>query len=254
MNSPQGTQFIRTNREIPSPPGARSLEVCVDGAFFLGSIVEDDLWGIGIRWAFYDDPEALGNILLWGEEEISGRRETQRLSNGEAAITVDERENAGAYETFGLARAMWFIKDLIAPGVRIIIVTDRMSSVRALENHNGRDFKASKFSKQFVIAAKLFRVFLYQALHVHERIRFEYFKIRKYDEQWRADELARMYGHDKLLPIQCIDMDRTCSRTIFDFDADLDRKAWNDQMYAAQTVSIKTEPPPTMDNENEQMP
>jgi hypothetical protein len=206
--------------------------------------MRDDLWGTGIRWAFYDDPKALGNILLWGEEEISGRREATRLSNGEAAITEDDRENVGAYETFGLARAMWFIMGLIAPGVRIIIVTDRMSSIRTLENFNGRNFKASKFSKSFVIAARLFRVFLYKALHVHGSIRFEYHKIREYNERWRADQLSRMYGQNILLPVKVADEDRRCSMTIFNFNADGDRQDWNDQMYAAQTVSIITEPPP----------
>lgn len=224
---------------IQPPAHARSFVICVDSApgkdpdkRFEGRTK----WGTGIRWGYHDDEQGFGSLLSWGEDVTSGFCDQTMYEDVQVLdAKIKKQPNIGANETFGMARQMWFLATCVPPGPHIFAITDRMPSVKNLEKHDGRDIKMS-YTRPFRLAMKMFRVYLCQALRRHGRIRFEHHEFRGYNGRWRVDQLSRLFVGSRVHPMHVIEDDDVTIR--FNFDADNDRRQWNKEMFAHQTIAF----------------
>jgi len=188
----------------------------------------------GIRWEYHSDEQGVGPLLLCGEDTTSGFCH-ETLYQGE--VVMDDPDNIGTIETFGLARMMWFLAHIVPPRPKIFVITDRMASLRNLELHDGKDIRR-KYTRSFRLAMKLFRVYLTQAITRHGRIRFEHYGVRSYDANWRADQLSRVFAGSRVHPMEYVDHDELMYGIRLNCDADNDRYRWNPEMFAAQTLAF----------------
>lgn len=159
------------------------LRICCDGA------VKDDMWGSGVTWEKIDMDFETETVVECGEEMANGHCSYSPFIFQSPKNWAD----IGLAETIGIIHALHLAQQF-EPLWCVNIVTDRMASIRTLENSGTRKLTNTPFDN----CLKYLRYWLSEALKVHGSIKFTYMGCLGYDEKWRPDELSRILGKQYL--------------------------------------------------------
>lgn len=189
-------------------------------------------WGIGLCWSYHSDARGLSEHIIRGEDYLGGSYDDtpEHIIGGDNPI--------GVVESHGLARAFQWARIFVPPTVNVIILTDRMASLRTVENNNGKPLVHPNKQRTWTMerrALQHLRTEMYQCLLVHDKVYVEFFENRGYNDKWRPDTLSRWFSGDSELP----DFGDPYEHVKFNFDAEGDRWNWNDEMYGGFWVALE---------------
>ena len=165
-------------------------------------------WGIGCTVAYYSHDDTSEAPLHVYDDSLSGwnhrsQRAVSRHGDGYINVPIIESGNdVGTIETFALARAFWLAAQ--SDAVKVIIVCDRMASIRTLENYEGRAITRGRFA--FAYALRRLRTEIIRALQKHSSIDVYYMKEKGFTKKWRPDVLSRSGVNDNILPAEAGDL------------------------------------------------
>ena len=175
----------------------QSCVVCTDGA----ADVNIKRWGIGLTFSCHADTLGLdGTPRYYAEHSLSGWDcdSTYIDENGQRGPIIILQNDIALIETIALARAFCCVASYVPTHIMPIIISDRVASLRNLENLNGRPTRAKRQAMAY--ALRLLRSEVVNALRVHDTIRVFFHGDRGLNSQWRPDHLSRMGTNSDRLP------------------------------------------------------
>ena len=118
--------------------------------------------------------------------------------------------------------------------MKVIIVCDRMASIRTLENYEGRAITGGRLA--FAYALQRLRAEIIRALQKHSSIDVYYIKDKGFTKKWRPDVLSRSGVNDNILPADAGDLLQFC----INYDTDNGRrKNVTGKQFVYQKLSLK---------------
>lgn len=150
------------------------LRLCVDGFLTRG------MWCVGLTWELLHI--ATLELVNHGEECFWG----YMTSAKEIFQTPLDYTDIGIAEALAMICVVFFAR-LFKPPLILTIVSDRLATLRTLENQQKKRLTNSSFHT----ILKWLRLQLSRTLQQHEYIKFIYFKELNFDSKWRPDQISR---------------------------------------------------------------
>ena len=148
--------------------------VCTDGA----ADVRMERWGGRPCISFHADKMGLdGHAIYYTEDSLSGRVcDSTYIDNGISVPIIRIQNDIAVVETIALTRAFWCLANWVRLSIVPIIVSDRVGSLRNLENSNGRQISSEQSSCKtyryaLAYSLRLLRTEIIRTLCVHNTIR-----------------------------------------------------------------------------------
>ena len=152
--------------------------ICADGFADARLVSRFRRWCIGCTVEYFPKDDTSEAPLQVYDDSLSGwnhrsQRAVSRHGYGYINVPIIESGNdVGTIETLALARAFWLAAQ--SDAVKVIIVCDRMASIRTLEKYEGRAITGGRFA--FGYALRRLRVEIIRALKTHSSIDIYYMK------------------------------------------------------------------------------